>query len=59
MLKMLVIHVMLATTVKVQTPLKTHAQEDISAQQAQSMPHNTLAQPVLILPLVQQLLLIA
>ena len=59
MLRMLVIHVMLATTVKVQTLLKTHAQEDTSAQQAQSMPHNTLAPLVLILPQVQQLLLIA
>jgi hypothetical protein len=59
MLKMLVTHVMLATIVKVQTLLKLHAQEDISVQQAQSMPHNTHAQLVFILPQVLRLLLIA
>ena len=59
MLRMLVTHVMQETTVKVQTLLKLHAQEDISAQQAQSMPHNILAQLVLIPPQVLQLLLIA
>ena len=56
---MLVIHVMQATTVKVQTLLKTHAQEDISVQQAQSMLHNTHAKLALIHPQVLQLLPIA
>ena len=56
---MLVTHVMLETIVKVQTLLKLHAQEDISVQQAQSMPHNTHAQLVFIPPQVLQLLLIA
>jgi hypothetical protein len=50
---------MLETIVKVQTLLKLHAQEDISVQQAQSMPHNTHAQLVFILPQVLRLLLIA
>ena len=56
---MLVTHVMLETIVKVQTLLKLHAQEDISVQQAQSMPHNTHAQLVFIPPQVLRLLLIA
>ena len=55
---MLVTHVMLETIVKVQTLLKLHAQEDISVQQVQSMPHNTLARLVFIPPQVLQLLLI-
>ena len=53
------IHVMLEIIVREQTLLKLHAQEDISAQQEQSTPRNTLVQPVLIHPQGQQLPLIA
>ena len=59
MLKMLVTHVMLATIVRVQTPLKHNAQVDISVQQAQSMPRNTHAQLVFIPPQALQHPLIA
>ena len=56
---MLVTHVMLATIVRVQTPLKHNAQVDISVQQAQSMPRNTHAQLVFIPPQALQHPLIA